>query len=535
VPSLVDRYLAGGARATFEGHFQDVGDRRRAVERAARPLAPEVADALAAQNDSYGHCPARAAHLEALRRGCAAVVTGQQVGLFLGPLYTVYKAASAIAVARALSRETGQSVVPVFWLQTEDHDLPEVASCHILCAGSTPRALALPAQDASRAARVALAHIALPGEIEACLHTLQAELGGLPEARSHLERLARHYRPGVGIARAFAGLLAELFAEEGLVLCDPRCAPLAAVAASVHRRALQEASPIARALSERIAQLEHEGFEAPVHVRQDAPLSFFHPQDATGPRYRLAKVADRASVYSEVGGAGQHTLQELLSALQSDPLRFSTSALLRPILQDQLLPTAAYVGGPGELAYFAQLPPLYAAFGMQMPLIVPRARFAVIEAKAQRLLARLGCSAAQVAAPTEALLAAISAQETSVPTGAALEQALTQRAEGLMSEALAGLPELGAELRAAADKTSAAMRKALGKFAQKYESARLHRDQALLSDVERIKVLLHPRDQPQERFYGLPYFAARFGERAFIERVLQAIEPFDPTPRELRP
>ena len=100
----------------------------RAVARARRPIAPEVHAVLAAQNARLAPSPARDAHLEALRRGAAAVVTGQQVGLFLGPLYTLYKAASAVVLARALAERMQTPVVPVFWLQTEDHDLPEIAS-----------------------------------------------------------------------------------------------------------------------------------------------------------------------------------------------------------------------------------------------------------------------------------------------------------------------------------------------------------------------------------------------------------------------
>jgi len=130
----------------------------RAVARARRPLAPEVHRALVAQNARLAASPARDAHLEALGRGAAAVVTGQQVGLFLGPLYTLYKAASAVVLARALTERTRTPVVPVFWLQTEDHDLPEIASVTVP-SGPRVATLAVPVDAANR---IAIAHCRLP-------------------------------------------------------------------------------------------------------------------------------------------------------------------------------------------------------------------------------------------------------------------------------------------------------------------------------------------------------------------------------------
>lgn len=525
---IVERYLAGEARDVFPSHFGDRDDRRRAVARALRPLRPEVAAELEAQNAVYGVCAAREANLRLLRAGCAAVVTGQQVGLLLGPLYTVYKAASAIAVARALSAETGEPVVPVFWLQTEDHDLPEVASCHVLRRDAEPVALALPAPEQ----RISLEHVALPPEIDAVLAALRQQLDGALFAREHCDRLARHYRAGAGYAQAFAGLLAELFADEGLVFIDPRRPALAVAAAPVHERGLLDARRIGQALCERSAALQAAGFEAPVHVRPDAPLSFFHPQRSDGPRYRL--LSD-AAVLREVGGAGAHTRQSLLATLHEDPLRFSSSALLRPIVQDCLLPTAAYVGGPGELAYFAQMAPLYAAYEMPMPLLVPRARVRVLEPKAERLLRRYELAPGDESASLEALLARCTSAQAGALPAAEVEQRLSAGVKQVLAELSRQLPQLGSELESAADNTRAAFDKASARFARKYQSALLHRHAGVNADLQRLKALLQPLDQPQERVLCFSYFAARHGERGFLERVFQLIEAWDPSVKDLRP
>ena len=530
--SIFDAYLSGEARAFFDSSFADVADRQRAVSKAARPLAPAVLGELTAQNARFGPSEARNSHLAALAQGAAAVVTGQQAGLFLGPLYTIYKVASAIRWARMLARETGSAVVPVFWLQTEDHDLIEIAQCTVARAQREPCKLVLPAAADNR---TSIAHLALPAEIDACLSTLATELGELPHGHGHIERLARHYHAGGSWGGAFAGLLAELFEPEGLLLLDPRTDGFAAAAQSVHHTALVGAAEIARALLARCDALAQAGFASTVHVRPDAPLSFFHAGGRQAPRHRLAACA---AGFSEVGTDRKHTLAELLNALERDPLCFSTSALLRPILQDTLLPTAAYVGGPAEVSYFAQLAPLYAAFGKELPLVVPRARLRVVAPSARRLLDRLGLEPGAAEQPVDRLLQRLTAR-----TGerrpqlepAAFESALVDGFERVLANTLAQVAPFREQLAAALDKTRDKVRQSANKLSAKYAALLLHADQARLTDVQRLKQLLQPEDQPQERVYGLAYFAALYGERAFIEAVLAAIDPLDPTLRELEP
>ncbi len=524
---IFDAYLSGAARPFFDGHFTDAGDRRRAVRRAFRPVAPAVADAVATQNARLAASTTRDAHLAALRGGAAAVLTGQQVGLFLGPLYTVYKAASAICAARALAAESGHPVVPVFWLQTEDHDLPEIAVCDVPPIHGAPLALRLPAPPGER---ISVAHRTLPDDLGPCLGRLRAAIGDLPHGAPHLARLERHYRAGVGWGEAFAGFLGELFADEGLVLVDPRDPALAGAAAPIHRRALLAATALADALAERTRALEAAGFAPPVHVRPGAPLSFCHPDGPAGPRFRLAPAPGG---FAEVGGERTHTPEALLAALDAEPLRFSTSALLRPILQDSLLPTAACVGGPGEVAYCAQLAPLYAAYDVPAPLIVPRARVRIIEARTRRLLDRLGLVPDDGGRPEDELLAVASGADPARLSSAAVSHALLAPFDGALGEVRAKIEALGPGVGAAVAKTRATVAAAVARLAGKVEKARLHQDRELVDDVRRLQELLCPNGLPQERVYGLPYFAARYGEGAFIARVLAAVTPFDSEPTDL--
>lgn len=518
--SIFDAYIGGEAAAFFPTHFADAAARRDAVAAALRPLAPEVAVALQAQNARLAPSPQRDAALQALAGGAAAVVTGQQVGLFGGPLFNYFKAATAIRMAELLQRETGTPVVPIFWLQCEDHDLPEIA--HIGCIGSD----AIPFEVAVRSAarqRISLAHCRLEDDVDDARELLQSTLAHLPFAEAHLQRLARLYRPGTGWTEAFAQLFGELFAEQGLVLVQPRDPAFDTCMRHVHEHALRHAEDIAVVLSARVDELAAAGWEAPVHVRPGSPLSFFHPEGAEGPRFRLAP--SPGGGWSEVGGEGEHRRADVLAALAADPLVCSTSVLLRPIYQDLLLPTAAYVGGPGEIAYFAQLAPLYEHFGRRMPLIVPRARMRLVAARDRQTLARYGVTPAQLATDTHGLARLLAPPAE----GDDLQRRLLAAFEAALAAAEPEILAAGPGLASALTKTRATVTSAVARLTEKVARAHVHAEALSLAELTRVQANLFPHGHPQERYFGLAPFAARFGEAEVLHHILYAIDPLDPT------
>jgi len=531
---LIDVYLSDTGRSFFPLNVRNQLDRARAVELSARPISPRVLERLRVQNARLGPSSARAEQLAKLADGARVVVTGQQVGLFLGPLYTVYKAATAVQLARALERETGQSVVPVFWLQTEDHDLPEIARCVVPRPDAEPLVLA-PTPEVDLHNRSSIAHVPLPDGISHCIEQLGLELGRLPHAKEHLARVAHHYRPGRSWGDAFAGLLADLFEPTGLLLIDPRDAALAHESAHVHRNALERADELERALSSQAEALHSAGFTSQVHLRSGSPLCFFHPEGPTGPRTRLVR-DERGRDYLEPRSGKRHSTAELLAALERDPLCFSSSALLRPIVQDSLLPTAAYVGGPAEVGYFAQLPQLYAAYGLAAGMVAPRARLTLIEPSTARLLARWQLPVSAVTADETALLALLDQRaqarapdDAELPSAAQLEARLQQNFEHALRSALQFLGDdsspLRRELTRELAKTRRSAARSAERLARRYRRALLQRDQARVSAALQLRRQLFPEGAPQERVFGYSYFAARYGERAWLERVLSAIEP----------
>ncbi|WP_224364568.1 bacillithiol biosynthesis cysteine-adding enzyme BshC [Hyalangium versicolor] len=534
-------WLRGDPRALrfLPDRFRHRMARAEAVAAASsRVVAPALHEALVARNARLPSSPARERNLELLTRpGTVAVVTGQQVGLFLGPLFTLYKAASAILAARALAEETERPCVPVFWLQTEDHDLPEIDHCFVPRGTGAPLRLSLQHADAATS-RAPVAHRRLGEGAPVALAALRAELGGQPHAGEFLGLMERAYRPEATMADAFAEVLATLFADEGLVFLDPRDPRLGPLAAPVHRRAIEEASAISTALGAQGSALEEAGFSEQVHIRPGAPLGFFSPDGVEGARYRLDP-GDVPGMWKLVGHPENAAVStaELLSWLEREPLRFTTSALLRPILQDTWLPTAAYVGGPGEIAYFAQLAPLYSHVGLPMPLILPRSRFRVLDDRVRGLLDKLGLSPDEVATPRDELLTRLATHGAG--EGFDPPEAVEARLMGTLAPELARLGERMATLDPsfahAIERTEESVRLALSRLVAKYSRALAQRDQVTAERLDRLRTYLLPDGAPQERIYSLPYYACRFGARAFTRQVLESCAPFSGALEDLKP
>lgn len=447
-----------------------------------RRVHPAVLDAVDATTD------AQRRSRERLATG-TCVVTGQQAGLFGGPLYTLYKAAAAIVDARALG------AAPVFWLQNEDHDIAEIATTHVL-AGDGLRAVAIAHTHDGRSVG---AHRLGPS-VDDALAEVDAILRGLTHADAARTLLRDTYRPERAPDVAFRALLEALFAEHGLLVVDPRHPALARAAEVVHHRAIEESGPIGEILAHRAEALRAAGFPVQVQIRPDLPLSFVHPEGPDAPRRRTADIPAGAT--------------------------FSTSALLRPILQDTWLPTSAIVAGPGEIAYFAQLPPLYAHFGLRMPAVVPRASFVVVDEGADRLLEQLGLTVPALAEARERLLARLAR-----PGDHADPDHVEAR---LMGGIQAALDDLG-PLRSSLGKTPSQVLDAAARLVERYRRAVAEADAVTVGRLDRLIARLRPDGAPQERVHGWPWVLARYGPDRFVSAVLDAVVPFDGTTRELRP
>lgn len=325
----------------------------------------EVADALEALNRRLGATEAVLNNIEHLRAADAlCVVTGQQIGLFTGPLYTIYKAATTIKQARALSNRTGRIVVPVFWMATEDHDYGEVASnWHFN--GQKVRQLRL-----SREHRGNSPVGILP--ISESLENLCAELCDLieegPGREEAVALLQETLSKSSDLGQWFGRLISELFAIWGMVVLDPSAPEMRQVARPFFEKALLEAEAVEKAFLTYTSQVQEQGY---------------HPEIAHVPGQTgmfLIEANERISLYKDLSedcftdkkGIRKWSRDNLRHMAAVNPQAFSTGVVLRPVLQDWLLPVAAAVLGPGEAAYHGQLRGVFNVMGREMPIIVPR-------------------------------------------------------------------------------------------------------------------------------------------------------------------
>jgi bacillithiol synthase len=339
-------------------------------------LRTKVAAILRAQNRAFGGDAVVEASLDQFAAGAAAIVSGQQVGLFSGPSYTIYKVLSALRLAEEL-RRAGKSAVTVFWLATEDHDLLEVNHCLWPERGDSQR-LELKSDGP---ARRRVGELPLGDGVSALVERAAGALQG-PAAGRIAEALRASYQPQETYGSAFGKLLTRIFAGTGLILLDPLSPELHALAAPLYRAALEQHTELAAELVARSKTLEKLGLHAQVKVTEQTTLLFV---DQDGERVPL-----RARNEDFALGRRNLSLPQLTELLESSPQSFSANVLLRPILQDLLLSTVSYVAGAAEIAYFAQASVAYQRLLGRMPVIMPRASFTLVEPHLAALLQKYG-------------------------------------------------------------------------------------------------------------------------------------------------
>jgi bacillithiol biosynthesis cysteine-adding enzyme BshC len=321
--------------------------------------------------------PAAARNLDRLAAGAVAIVTGQQVGLFSGPAYTFYKAISAVRVAEETTRR-GIDAVPVFWVATEDHDLAEINhSTWVTRSGLARYELPARAEDAGRRVGEVVLGEAAQSLVVAAAQTLQG-----PGAEQVSRSLHESYAPSETFGSAFGKLVARLLAGRGIIFIDPLDVRLHRLVAPLFLRALDEAGPLTEALLARSKELESAGFHAQVKVTRETTL-LFHNIDG-----RREPLRSRNGKF--FAGDTQLSREQIAATIEAAPDLITPNALLRPVMQDSLLPTAAYIGGPAEIAYLAQSQVAYAKILGRMPAILPRASFTIVEQPIARFLAQYG-------------------------------------------------------------------------------------------------------------------------------------------------
>jgi bacillithiol synthase len=346
----------------------------------------EIASILRRQNESYGGDSETIRQIGELEKSDSiAILTGQQVGLFTGPIYTIYKAFTAILISEEL-KNRGMRAVPIFWMDTEDHDLQEVTHCAVFTPPSSIQTIDYRAALFKETPMPIRSVGSLPFA-ESIQQVTRDYLSHLPETirkQDVASLLESAYTPGSTFALSFARLMLQLLRGSGLILFDPQDVEAKQLASRVFKKALNDADTAYSALKQRDRELNAAGFHSQVGVADNSTALFFL---ANGERRALER---RPSGFGLKNNDRTFSLQELLDYSNQSPELFSPNVLLRPMIQDHLFPTVAYIGGPAELAYFAQIEVLYTLFERPMPVIWPRNAFTLIEPEIAVEMDRLG-------------------------------------------------------------------------------------------------------------------------------------------------
>jgi bacillithiol synthase len=473
---------------------------------ATRPVLPpqhreKLCDLLEQQNRDLGAGAPVLENIARLRDGAGAVVSGQQVTLFGGPLFTILKAATAIRKAKDASI-SGSAHVPIFWLATEDHDLAEAD--HVTLADRHElKTLRL---GADRANVAPVGGLTLDQNVEDLLAEAAAILGPGPV----VDQLAACYRPGQTLGRAFAHFISHTFAAHGLIVIDASSREFHALGGDVLRQAIVRADELRVALNDRDQQLVAAGYHSQVLVPALSSLLFLI-DGRSGARVPLRRTAEGAWQ-----AARQHySTSELLAILDAEPERLSPNALLRPVFQDCILPTSTYVGGPAEIAYFAQSQVLYERILGRTTPVLPRLSATLIEPAMAGLLARH-----DVGVPDVIQSALKDPLELAQRLGARAISAIGKRKLAAAGQALdtelsalaTYMHSLDPALGRAADVSGSKMRYQMNRIRRLAANFELRREQTLGRDAALIALNLFPDRHPQERILGAVSFLARYGD-----------------------
>jgi bacillithiol biosynthesis cysteine-adding enzyme BshC len=458
---------------------------------------------LERQNKSWNASPQTFANLARLRRGTAAIVTGQQVGLFGGPMFAIHKALTAVKLAEEATA-AGVDAVPVFWLATSDHDLAEVN--HIAMPG--PDGLLHTLSTSSHGVPGApVSDVLLGDEILPVVDEAAALLGESEAAQF----LREAYSPGETLGSAYARLYARLFAEWGVILLDAADPELHRVAAPIYRSAIERAEELDAALLARGQALEKVGYHQQVKVTESSVLLFAMHEGARTPIHRREGPNQTAEFFIGSGSAAEKLSSgQLLDRIASAPEKFSPNVLLRPVVQDYLLPTLAYSGGAAEAAYFVQVGAVYEKLLGRVTPILPRFSATLVEPKVQRWLRQYGITVQDTFHGPEALRQKLAAH--TLPSDL---QAAFEGAKKSVEESFAGLQEALAKLDPTlveASQTGASkIHYQLDRLKERAMAAELRRSEVVTRHAEALSHALYPGNALQERGIAGIYFVARHG------------------------
>jgi len=478
----------------------------------------KVCDALEAMNRrwSIGNAGEETLkNIQLLRESdCVAVVSGQQAGLFTGPLYTIYKALAAVKLAGCL-RQRNTKAVPVFWMAAEDHDFAEVANAEFITRDCQLSSVDVPANLHEEGQPVG--QVVLNESINDVVEQLFALLPNSEFADDMKALVQKAWQPGRGFVDSFATMMTSLLGSYGLIFLDPLDADLKKLAAPLYSAAAKQAAEIATAVEQRSKELEDTGYHAQVMATANSFPLFLH--DDTGARHALART--QTGKYRAKDIDAEYTSDELAQLALESPQKFSPNVTLRAVVQDYLLPTISYYGGAAEIAYFAQTGEVYRVLGRPVTPILPRSSLTMIERHASRVLERYDLTLEDLFDGIDPVIKRVVEEYLGADTAklfAKTEEKVNEELDRLRQE----LESVDPTLAGALDTGRKKINYQLDGLRTRFVRAQMSRDESAHRQLQRVFEQLYPNKELQERHINITSLLARHGTYV-IEWIYNAI------------
>ena len=509
-------YAYDKVREFFSGDFRDLTSYARQAENVRSRYLPreKLSEILKESNLRYGCGAPTLRNIQKLVEDKAcAVVTGQQTGLFSGPLYTIFKALTAIRLAEYLSREKSGTCVPVFWLASNDHDFAEID--HINLLDKENRIKAIQYRGPSTALKSPVSQVVLSQDSSDCIRQLE-ELTHDSEFKPEiLSQLRDAYRPGQTYVEAFARWMTRLFQSYGLIFIDPEHPGLKDLGKDVFYSEIAQNSPSTQGARETSQKLDQKNYPTQVPQREGILNVFL----VDGER-RSIRVEDNG--YRIKGKTHTYSKDELLQLVEKEPHTFSPNVLLRPLFQDTLLPTIAYVGGTSEVAYFAQMKDVYRSFNLPMPVIYPRKSLTLIEKTVDKTLQTYSLKVEDIWRDADEKINGLAKQQFP-PSLTEVFQITTSHINRDLADIKREIQAFDPVLEKTVDQTVRKIRHQLSLLEAKTLQASKKRNIVLMNRLNLAKNSLYPNRHLQERVFNITPFLFKYGF-ALIDRLYEAVD-----------
>ncbi len=476
----------------------------------------EVCDALAEINTAVSASERTQKNIRLLRESdTVAVVTGQQAGLFTGPLYTIYKALSTVKLAELLNQQ-GIKAVPVFWAATEDHDFDEVSQAFFT--DKTSRLLASKYVPVSRVEAMPVGSELIDGEMKNIIAAVFDDLLRTEFSAELREVLLSLWAEGVNFGEAFGRALMSILGKFGIVYVDPMHGAIKRLSAPIYMAAINKVDEIVARVVERGSELIASGYHKQLLVEDDYFPLFWHDDDGR----RLALRKTHEGVYRAKDSRRVFATAELREIAENDPQRLSPSVILRPIVQDYLFPTACYFGGGAEIAYFAQNSEVYRELGRPVTPVFHRQSFTIVEAKQNRVLEKFGIDLSCLFEGKDETILMVAAESVSPETGRLFAE-VEERINAEMNRLDQAVSQIEPTLTANLAKRRRKINYHIATLRKKTLSAMVQRDAIAHRQIDELFATLLPNGELQERVINIFSYLNKYGLN-FIDWIYEAID-----------